>query len=470
MQREQVKTLFGEFVKYYDIIQFVGFSGKPQKEVVAYLQSLNVSESSAKRYVKDIRSKKSSLLICEEDMVVLNKEIYFELLEVINTSVKSEKQVSKAVELAMAMGNVKFSTAEKESTITGLKNEKKELNGVIAKYQEEIKSLENEKQALIAERDVAWKNALEQPILIISSEKILPLPSDWEKQFVLDAEVEEVDTEHNEEVKEPPAKESQTEEPPSEEQRKPRNKVEEYILNKANYLGRGIKQIFTDGFMMKKIKELLERKGKEEYVAEKPFVEKLLEDTHYTNQQKLALYAAFSEYRHTDFEKLLNFAGDNNINANLLIQWVESLGDDLDFVQLKNALRQFAKPSEYQMKYELARELLLGHWQVEFLYKGVPSRFRLISEEDIEMIREKLEMSEDAFTYKDYVTYEMEAQAQLEAKKREEAMIKKKELDRVQIKAPAYINRYILRESDVSDYELEEEAVDYKEMEQEDKK
>ena len=122
------------------------------------------------------------------------------------------------------------------------------------------------------------------------------------------------------------------------------------------------------------------------------------------------------------------------------------------------------------MKYELARELLLGEWQVEFLYKGVPSRFRLVSEDDIEMVREALGMSEDAFTYKDYVTYEMEAQAKMDKKKKEAAMVKKKELDRVQIKAPDFIKRYILRESDVADYELEEEVVDYKEMEQEDKK
>ena len=465
MQREQVKKLLGELVKYFDIIQFVGFTGKTQKEVVAYLQSLTVSESSAKRYVKDIRDNQSNLLACEGDMVVLNKENYFELLEVINTSVKSDKQVSKAVEVALAMGNVKFSTAEKKAVISNLKKDKLELNDVINVYKEEIAVLEKEKQAALAERDLAKKEMLEQPILIISSEKLLPLPSDWEKQFVQDVEAEVFKSETKEE-EEPQS----VEEAPPKESRQPKNKVEEYILNKANYLARGIKKVLTDSFMIKKIKELLEREGKEEFVAEKPFVEKLLADTHYTNQQKLALYAAFSEYRHTDFEKLLNFAGDSNINANLLIQWVESLGDDLDFVQIKNALRQFAKPTEYQMKHELARELLLGHWQVEFLYKGVPSRFRLVSEEDLEMVREMLGMSKDAFTYKDYVTYEMEEKAQLEAKKKEAAMVKKKELDRVQVKAPDFIKRYILRESDISDYELEEEAVDYKEMEQEDKK
>ena len=249
-----------------------------------------------------------------------------------------------------------------------------------------------------------------------------------------------------------------------------RNGIETFVLNKANYLRQGIQRVFTDNFIAQRIRKLLEREGKEEFVPEKPYVANLLAEGHYTNQQKLALYAAFSEYRHTDFEKLLNFAGDNNINADLLIQWVESLGDEEDFMQIKNALRQFAKPAEYQMKYELARELLLGHWQVEFLYKGVPSRFRLVSDDDIEKVKQMLGLSDDAFTYHDYVTYEMEEKEQKEKKAEEAAMVKKKEMDTVQIKAPNFIKRFIIKETDIEDYGLDEEAVDYKDVEEEDRK
>ena len=459
MQREQVKKLFGELVKYYDIIEFVGMSGKSQKDVVAYLQSHGISESSAKRYLKDIREKKSDFLTCNAEMVMLNKDAYFEFLEVINSCVKIDNQQSKSAEVAQAMGNIKTTSGEKDAIIANLKKEKQELKGVIKNCQEEILLLKEEKVAAIKVSEDVKKKALEQPILIISSEKILPLPTDWEKQFVVKVEENVVEK----------LKKDEAEDIVEETEKKPSNGVEAFILNKANYLRRGIERALTDNLMLKKIKELLSREGKEEFVPEKPFVEKILAEDTYTNQQKLALYAAFSEYRHTDFEKLLNFAGDNNVNANLLIQWVESLGDDLDFMQVKNALRQFAKPTEYQMKYELARELLLGHWQVEFLHKGVPSRFRLVSEEDIKMVKEMLGLSEEAFTYSDYVTYEMEAKEKIEKKQKEAAMIKKKELDRVQIKAPDFIKRYIVRESDIADYELEEEAVDYKEMEQEDK-
>lgn len=137
-------------------------------------------------------------------------------------------------------------------------------------------------------------------------------------------------------------------------------KKEGFILNYVNYVKRGIQKMFTKTFMAGRVNELLEKKGQTKFVSNKNYVNNILKEPGFTNQQKLAMYAVFSEYRHSDFEKLLNFAGDNGIDANLLIQWVESLGDELDYLQNKNALRQFAKSTEYKLKYYLAKELLLG--------------------------------------------------------------------------------------------------------------
>ena len=156
------------------------------------------------------------------------------------------------------------------------------------------------------------------------------------------------------------------------------------------------------------------------------------------------------------------------MDANLLIQWVESLGDEQDFKQIKNALRQFAKPTEYKLKYELAWELLLGYWQVEFYKDGVPTRFRLIAESDIEKIREKLGLSESAFTYHDYVTYENVSDKKEE---KEETMVKKKIQDKLQenkqIEAPKFIQRYFMKDNDIfpDDYDLPEEPINYGEFE-----
>lgn len=459
MERSQVKKLFGELDKYMDIIPYVGDGTKTRKEISDYLKSIKVPTQTISRYLGDITSGNSILLPCSDgDNVTFNKEAYYEILEVVKSCVKQEP-TSKAAEVANAMSNLKTTSEEKQAQITSLKKEKEELSSIIEDYEKRVAELIAKMQVLEDEKSAIEIATFEKPILIISSEEILPLASDWEKQFVLKATDEQKPVEKVEEKQ-----------GVKEEVKQPRNGVEAFILNKANYLRKGIQRVFTDSFIAQRIKQLLEREGKEEFVPEKPYVANLLAEGHYTNQQKLALYAAFSEYRHTDFEKLLNFAGDNNINADLLIQWVESLNAEEDFLQIKNALRQFAKPTEYQMKYELARELLLGHWQVEFLYKGVPSRFRLVSEDDIEKVKQMLGLSDDAFTYHDYVTYEMEAKVQKEKKAKEAAMVKKKEMDTVQIKAPNFIKRFIIKETDIEDYGLDEEAVDYKDVEEEDEK
>ena len=175
--------------------------------------------------------------------------------------------------------------------------------------------------------------------------------------------------------------------------------MEENVLTKENYLKRAIRRVFSDSFITEKVNRLLRKHEKEEFVTDKVYVSNLLKFKNLTNQEKLGLYAAFSSYRHTDFEQLLNFAGDNNINADLMIEWSESLGDEIDFLQLKNALRQFAKPSEYLIKYEFARELLLGNWYVEFTVNDKPTKFMLVSEDDIKQVREVLHLPENTFTY-----------------------------------------------------------------------
>ena len=68
------------------------------------------------------------------------------------------------------------------------------------------------------------------------------------------------------------------------------------------------------------------------------------------------------------------------------------------------------------------------------------------------------------------MTYEMEEKVQKEKKAKEAAMVKKKEMETVQIKAPNFIKRFIIKETDIEDYGLDEEAVDYKDVEEEDTK
>lgn len=79
MQREQIGKLYGELEKYHEIISFVGLGSKSKKDIIAYLMSIDISESTSKRYVREISQGKVDLLMCdEEENVMINKDVYFE--------------------------------------------------------------------------------------------------------------------------------------------------------------------------------------------------------------------------------------------------------------------------------------------------------------------------------------------------------------------------------------------------------
>lgn len=356
--------VFQELDRYGSMIEFLASGSKDLKEVVAYLKDMGVPESTVRGQINNIKEGNTVLIVWEEPSTLMLNRIALESAEDVICKLLKGKKTSEV----------------------------EDLKAIIAQRDATIKTMVEKEKALSKELEEAIKKTLEQPVVIVSTEEILPPASAWEKQFV---------TMHKQETAIESNAENQQEAIPEQTQ-----KEESVILNYVNYVKRGIQKIFTKSFMSNRVNKLLEKKGQSEFVSDKKYVNNLLATPGLTNQQKLALYAAFSDYRHTDFERLLNFAGDNNIDADLLIQWVECLGDEQDFKQIKNALRQFAKPSEYRLKCDLGKELLLGIWQVMFYKNGVPTRFRLIAETDIEMIREKLGLSESAFTYYDFVTYE----------------------------------------------------------------
>ena len=356
--------VFQELDRYGCMIEFLASGSKDLKEVVAYLKDMGVPESTVRGQINNIKEGNTVLIVWEEPSALILNLAALESAEDVICKLLNGKKTSEV----------------------------EDLKAIIAQRDATIKAMVEKEKALSKELEEAIKKTIEQPVVIVSTEEILPPASAWEKQFVAMQKQETV-IESN--------AENQQEAIPEQIQ-----KEESFILNYANYVKRGIQKIFTKSFMSNRVNKLLEKKGQSEFVSVKKYVNNLLATPGLTNQQKLALYAAFSDYRHTDFERLLNFAGDNNIDADLLIQWVECLGDEQDFKQIKNALRQFAKPTEYKLKYDLAWELLLGIWQVVFYKNGVPTRFCLIAETDIEMIRQKLGLSESAFTYIDFVTYE----------------------------------------------------------------
>ena len=64
------------------------------------------------------------------------------------------------------------------------------------------------------------------------------------------------------------------------------------------------------------------------------------------------------EYHNTNVERLLNYAGEHCINADLLIYILEDPDVCTTYENTVGFLSQFAQASEFKMKLELARELI----------------------------------------------------------------------------------------------------------------
>lgn len=191
---------------------------------------------------------------------------------------------------------------------------------------------------------------------------------------------------------------------------------EEQELTEEHYKSRAMKRILTDLFMelkrdhLKKMNSfetehrILKKKEKEsndekrqidEYIEQirrsrLKSIQSIVDNKDLTNQEKLALYAFYSDYHNTDMEELINFAGDHNVNANLLIDILETPTNACDYENVKNMLRQFAKPSEYNQMKRFAKELLEGKWYITADYRGKETVFQLVPVDEINEIREIL--------------------------------------------------------------------------------
>lgn len=73
------------------------------------------------------------------------------------------------------------------------------------------------------------------------------------------------------------------------------------------------------------------------------------------------MYAMNAEYHNTNVERLLNYAGEHCINADLLIYILEDPDVCTTYENTVGFLSQFAQASEFKMKLELARELIEGN-------------------------------------------------------------------------------------------------------------
>ncbi len=140
-------------------------------------------------------------------------------------------------------------------------------------------------------------------------------------------------------------------------------------------------------------KEREEISGKEIYGNQLTSINELLEDKSISNQVKLSVYAASREPKGSEMEELLNFAGDNGIDAEYVIRLLENPTHH-SYRIMRNFLRQAYKGSEARIKREAARELIAGEWYVIAEYDGKPCQFRMLPVDELltfqKLLKEKL--------------------------------------------------------------------------------
>lgn len=126
---------------------------------------------------------------------------------------------------------------------------------------------------------------------------------------------------------------------------------------------------------------------------------KIIKSDKLTNQEKLMMYAMNAEYHNTNVERLLNYAGEHCINADLLIYILEDPDVCTTYENTVGFLSQFAQASEFKIKLELARELIEGKWYITAEYDGKKTKFQLVPIDEINELRKSVGLPASQYTY-----------------------------------------------------------------------
>ena len=136
--------------------------------------------------------------------------------------------------------------------------------------------------------------------------------------------------------------------------------------------------------------------GEEIYKNRLISINRMLDNPNLSNQMKLAYYAAMTETSGREMHDLLNYAGDNCVDAVEVIRLLENPMEFNNYHNVRGFLRQAVKPSEARIKRETVRELICGEWYVEAEYNGKPCKFQMLPVSELEAFKKALMESQFA--------------------------------------------------------------------------
>lgn len=131
--------------------------------------------------------------------------------------------------------------------------------------------------------------------------------------------------------------------------------------------------------------------GAEIYENRLRTINEILTDPALSNQQKLAFYAGWSEYKGTEFAEYLELAGDMGLDAASVVKLLENPGEHNNYHNVRAFLLQSLKSSEARIKREEVKELICGEWYVEAEYGGKVCRFQMMPVDEIVAFKQAIE-------------------------------------------------------------------------------
>lgn len=172
---------------------------------------------------------------------------------------------------------------------------------------------------------------------------------------------------------------------------------EELELSKKNVskkTAEHTKQFFSEKLRfwssLKKKKISVEKKA--DYVNEtrKRNIEKLLLSND-SNEEKYIKYMLLTPGMDKEYMKTLNGAAELGLDASVVIELLEQPAENFNKEMFEAYVSQVHKATEYNLKQELAEELIRGEWYVVSELNGIRQKYQLVPMEGISEVEKRLQ-------------------------------------------------------------------------------
>lgn len=138
----------------------------------------------------------------------------------------------------------------------------------------------------------------------------------------------------------------------------------------------------TKDLSIEQAEDNYDKKRKQEIIS--------LLDSKCSNEEKYLKYILLSPGIDKEYIKTLQGASELNINANLIIALLEQPNDQYNREIIELYVSQVQKNNEYNLKQELAQELIEGKWFITAEINGVVQNFQLVPIDEINQIHDSI--------------------------------------------------------------------------------